>query len=260
MVALHLTKLDWEILSGNFDELSASPISKLAEDSNRIGLFQHFFHNSQHRWNNVIERSLSLSHFVILTILRCETPEKMINKWITVAGELKTSLGNIFSFSSIMRALLMPQVTRSDGKINWMKLRQEYTSNTFTFETTLRVAYQGFVIGTESYPPNTTIPELLSTALILEDALELLPVSCISGGEENQLDFFNGHLEDVRVLRNWAEVHGRNIERHLQESSLTFDLVLTDIFRTELHLMLLWGQDYGSRTLKERCESLDKLF
>jgi len=115
--------------------------------------------------------------------------------------------------------------------------------------------------GNESYPPNTTIPDLLSVALVLEDSLEILPVSCVTG-EGTQLEFFTGHLKDLRYLSSWEELQRRNLERLLTESSATFefDVVLTDLFRTEFHLMLLWGsEEYQKMSLKMRCEDLDKL-
>lgn len=116
------------------------------------------------------------------------------------------------------------------------------------------------LLGTEPYPPNTTIPDLLSAALILEDSLEILPVSCVSG-DETQLEFFSGHLKDLRLLSSWKDAQERNIERVLAESA-TFevDVVLMDMFRTEFQLVFLWGlEEYQSKSLRERCESLDHL-
>ena len=160
-IALHLTKLDYEILSGNMDQNYGNTSNGHADEkpfngetkksdlnSTKSGnIYDKFLNDSQHRWNNVIERSLSFSHFVTAIILRSEQPEQMINKWICIAEEVKSSLGNFFSFCSIMRGLLRPQITRSDGKINWLRLRQEHTCSTFSFETTMRGAYQGLIRG-----------------------------------------------------------------------------------------------------------------
>jgi len=155
----------------------------------------------------------------------------------------------------------MPVITRTDGKINWLLLRSQlsqFTESTFTFETTFRSAFQGLVGGDESYPPNAGIPELLSGALIMEDALELLPISCITG-EEDQLKFITGHLNDIRSLSKWEDIQTRNIERHFSDCIVEFDIVLTDMMRTELHLLILWGINYKDMSLKSRCENFDKL-
>ncbi|CAG7682931.1 unnamed protein product [Allacma fusca] len=259
--ALHLTKLDYNLLTGNegsVDDLENT--SKIENnDANELSdgkkIYEKLFHDSQHRWNNIIERSLSFSHFVVATIVMADNPELTINKWINIAGELKSSVGNFFSFASIMRGLLMPQITRSDGNINWLQLRQQFTTATFNFETIFRAAYQGLVKGTECYPPITTISELFLVALILEDVMEMMPSTCISA-EESQLQFFCNHLKQIRSLASWSSIQRRNLERQLAETSVD-DIVLQDIFRTELHLILLWGSDYPDKSLKERCAQMD---
>ena len=156
-----MTKLDYDILSGNIEQRFEKSSNGRADEKHVNGearlnclnswktanVYDKLLSDSQHRWNNVIERSLSFSHFVTAIILKSEQPEQMINKWICIAEELKSSLGNFFSFCSIMRGLLRPQITRSDGKINWLRLRQEHTCSAFSFETTMRGAYQGVIKG-----------------------------------------------------------------------------------------------------------------
>lgn len=150
-IALHLTKLDWDILANGFIRSDKEDDASIVSTSiNKAEIYEKLFHNSSHRWNHIIERSFTFSHFVVVTILTSSSPEKMLNKWITVANELKTGVGNFFAFCSIMRALLLPQITRIDGRIDWMKLRQKYTRSTLTFETRLRLAFQGLLRGGSS--------------------------------------------------------------------------------------------------------------
>ena len=53
-----------------------------------------------------------------LTILICSKyPERaqMVHQWIQIANELRSSLGNLFGFSSVMAGLKTPQVSVHQG-------------------------------------------------------------------------------------------------------------------------------------------------
>lgn len=50
---------------------------------------------------------------VAITILTCNSDSEraeILNKWIQVAVDTKTALGNLFGFSNIMLGLMLPQV------------------------------------------------------------------------------------------------------------------------------------------------------
>lgn len=250
-VAYHVTKVDWDVLQGIANENEEN--SSKSESNNFYDLF---FQNSQYRWNSIIERSLSLSHFVIVTILGAEVREELFSKWIRIADELRTSMGNFFSFCGVMRGLNSNSLSKCEGPLDWMKLRRDYTNPTFLFETTLRSAYKGLLEGKEPYPPNCTIPNLLTSAIIQENAWELMPgFQNLAGNEKLALTV--QHLKGIYLLsRNW-QMQKRNLERLAVDMRIPEDLILTDIFRTEVHLIILWGMVYQDISLEQRCRQYD---
>lgn len=63
--------------------------------------------------NHVIERTQCLKLMVAVSVLTCQTDidrAEILSKWIQIAVESKTALGNLFGFACIMLGLCMPQV------------------------------------------------------------------------------------------------------------------------------------------------------
>jgi hypothetical protein len=59
-------------------------------------------------------RTECLKLLVAVTILTCGTETdraETLNKWIEVAIETKTALGNLYGFCGVMMGLCMPQVS-----------------------------------------------------------------------------------------------------------------------------------------------------
>lgn len=70
-------------------------------------------HGEQFR-KDLIERTECIRLLVAVTILTCSNDDERaetLNKWIQVAIDTKTALGNLFGFCSIMLGLCMPQVS-----------------------------------------------------------------------------------------------------------------------------------------------------
>jgi len=64
---------------------------------------------------DLIERTQCLKLLVAVTILTCPNDDERaetLNKWIQIAVDAKTAVGNLFGFSAIMLGLCMPQVSR----------------------------------------------------------------------------------------------------------------------------------------------------
>ncbi|CAL8137986.1 unnamed protein product [Orchesella dallaii] len=255
-IAYHMTKVDWNILSGKnaFDEDEAQVQNEIETDEFKF--YDTFFENSQYRWNTVIERSLTLSHFIVVTVLGAEVREELFSKWIRIADELRTSMGNFFSFCSVMRGLNSSSLAKCDGPLDWLKLRRDYTNPTFLFETTLRCTYKGLLQGTEPYPPNSSIPNLLPPAIILENCWELFP-GFQNSSAQDKLAITVSHLRSIHRLSRNESIQRRNIERLGADFLIPEDLVLVDIFRTEVHLIILWGLLYSDITLQSRCKQYD---
>lgn len=115
------------------------------------------------------------------------------------------------------------------------------------------------ILGTEPYPPNTTLPNLLPAAIILEDSWELFP--CFKNSPaEDKLAVTLAHLKSIQFLSRNETVHRKNFARLSIDLQVTEDLILDDIFRTEVHLIILWGLMYADTSLEARCKQYDALF
>lgn len=54
-----------------------------------------------------------MANFVTLTVLICAKyveRAQMLQQWIAIANELRSTLGNLYGFSSVMAGLKRPQV------------------------------------------------------------------------------------------------------------------------------------------------------
>lgn len=72
-------------------------------------------HGRQFR-KDMIERTQCLKLLVAVTILTCPSDEERaetMHKWIQIAVDAKTAVGNLFAFCSIMLGLSMPQVLKN---------------------------------------------------------------------------------------------------------------------------------------------------
>lgn len=116
MLAEHITRIDIGLL------IEAPSRSSESEDENNdndcslldcCGLEILTLPQGKIFRQDLIERTQCMKLMVAVTILTCQTDldrAELLSKWIQVAVETKTALGNLFGFSSIMLGLCMPQV------------------------------------------------------------------------------------------------------------------------------------------------------
>lgn len=112
-------------------------------------------------------RTECLKLLVAVTILTCPTEAEraeLLNKWIQVAVDTKTALGNLYGFCGIMLGLCMPQLQRLTA--TWHVLRQRFTDSAFNFEAKLRPTLKSMNECSNPQAPNTTIPHLLPFMLL----------------------------------------------------------------------------------------------
>lgn len=143
---------------------------------------------------DLVERTQCLKLLVAVTILTCPTDEERaetLNKWIQIAIDAKTAVGNLFAFSTIMLGLCMPQVSLKflntlifiilknlfEIKIQkleatWYLLRQRYTDSAFNFEAKLRPILKSMNDCSNPQAPNTTIPHILPYVLIKDRTVD----------------------------------------------------------------------------------------
>lgn len=163
ILASHLTRLDLELIlqpgMGNRFGLSGLELATLP-------------HGRQARLD-LIERSECIKLLVAVTILAGTTAIERaatISKWIKVAIDTKTALGNLYGFCGVMLGLCLPQIQRLAN--TWHLLRQKHTDEAFNFEAKLRPTLRAMNECTNPQAPNTTLPHLLPVALLGERGLD----------------------------------------------------------------------------------------
>ncbi|KAK4879548.1 hypothetical protein RN001_007694 [Aquatica leii] len=243
ILANHLTRNDLDIVFGLNSE---NPYKKLGNGIELCALP----HGHQLRLD-LIERTECLKLIVAVTILTCADEverTETLNKWIEVAIDTKTALGNLYGFCGIMLGLCLPQVQKLDS--TWHMLRQKYTDSAFNFEAKLRPTLKNMNNCSNPQAPNTTIPHLLPFIVLLEKQFddfltpnEFITTSCLNICESNAQDFglsiLLAHLECARKFLDSLPMFQRNAEIVLGEARME-DLTL-DMFKTEFQMKFLWG-------------------
>lgn len=277
VLATHLTRVDLEIAlspgSGGRSGLSGIELATLP-------------HGRQARLD-LIERSECLKLLVAVTILAGATAIERaatISKWIKVAVDTKTALGNLYGFCGVMLGLCLPQIQRLAN--TWHLLRQKYTDEAFSFEAKLRPTLRAMNECANPQAPNTTLPHLLPIALLgergPEDILgeyQIYWISLTIWNSINEIESFAGtaspsgltgailspwessaadcglsivwaHLESARKLAESLPLYRRNAEIALE--GCRNDELLSDAFRTEFHMKFLWGSRGAAVAPEER--------
>ncbi|XP_051169525.1 breast cancer anti-estrogen resistance protein 3 homolog isoform X2 [Leptopilina boulardi] len=266
VLASHLTRIDLEIAlnagMGSRGGLSGLELATLP-------------HGRQARLD-LIERSECMKLLVAVTVLAgANAIERAttISKWIKVAIDTKTALGNLYGFCSIMLGLCLPQIQKLAN--TWHLLRQKYTDEAFSFEAKLRPTLRAMNECNNPQAPNTTLPHLLPIALLgergLEDILGTvspsgLAAAILSPWEHSASDcglsIVWAHLEASRKLTENLPLFRRNAEIALD--GCRSDELLADAFRTEFHIKFLWGSRGATVGPEERylkfSQVLDAMF
>ncbi|XP_033209371.1 breast cancer anti-estrogen resistance protein 3 isoform X2 [Belonocnema kinseyi] len=266
VLATHLTRIDLEIALNpgmrNRGGLSGLELVTLP-------------HGRQARLD-LIERSECMKLLVAVTVLAgANAIERAatISKWIKVASDTKTALGNLYGFCGVMLGLCLPQIQKLAN--TWHLLRQKYTDEAFSFEAKLRPTLRAMNECTNPQAPNTTLPHLLPIALLgergLEDVLGTVSPSGIAAAilapwehsaSDCGLSIVWAHLESSRKLTENLPLFRRNAEIALE--GCRSDELLTDAFRTEFHIKFLWGSRGATVSPEERhikfSQVLDAMF
>ncbi|XP_068208188.1 breast cancer anti-estrogen resistance protein 3 homolog isoform X3 [Palaemon carinicauda] len=269
VLAAHLTRADLELLNGTGDcDLGLGVTSGIE--------LVTLPHGAQLR-TDLIERTECLKFFVAVTILM--SPDlneraEIIHRWIQMAIDTKTAMGNLYGFTGLMLGLCMPEIQRLTN--TWHTVRQKYTDSAFNFESKLRSTLKAMNECTNPQAPNTTIPHLLPFMLLCERNLDDIYSmhkhgSSILQWESTAADYglqmLFTHLQEVRAVTQTLPLYRRNADHILSDSIIVDDLTL-DMFRSEFHLKFLWGStgatgDSEGRhakfqrfitSLSERCE------
>ncbi|XP_037084985.1 SH2 domain-containing protein 3C-like [Pollicipes pollicipes] len=163
VLAAHLTWWDLRLLDDGEEDLGLGVVS---------GIELVTLPQGQQLRQDLLERSEWFSAFVIATIVSQEDEDErvqMINKWINVAIETKTALGNLYGFASIIKGLCSRQVQRL--YVTWHRARQRFTAAAVEFDAQLRPCLRSMNDGSNAEAPNTCLPHLAPLAALLEEAL-----------------------------------------------------------------------------------------
>lgn len=172
IIANHMTRIDIKLILEDVDRsnLNNGDNSGNIFDCTGIELIT-LNHGEQFR-RDLIERTECIRLLVAVTILTCSDDDERaetLNKWIQIAIDTKTALGNLFGFCSIMLGLCMPQVQKLET--TWYTLRQKYTDSAFNFEAKLRPTLKNMNNCTNPQAPNTTVPHLLPYVLLKDRSI-----------------------------------------------------------------------------------------
>ncbi|MCL4124108.1 UNVERIFIED_CONTAM: hypothetical protein GTU68_014936, partial [Idotea baltica] len=166
ILAAHLTKVDLDLLNGG------------ASDKDyglgvTMGLEMMTLPQGSQLRKDLIERTECLKLLVVVSILKTEDLGEradMIYRWIQIAIDTKTAMGNLYGFTGIMLALCVPEIQRLTH--TWHTVRQKYTDSAFKFESKLRSTLKAMNECSNPQAPNTIIPHLLPYVLLCERDLE----------------------------------------------------------------------------------------
>ncbi|XP_030555936.1 breast cancer anti-estrogen resistance protein 3 homolog [Drosophila novamexicana] len=225
---------------------------------------------------DLIERTQCIKLMVAVTILTCQTDldrAELLSKWIQIAVETKTALGNLFGFCAIMLGLCMQQIQKLDQA--WHILRQKYTDSAFTFEAKLRPTLSSMNEASNPQAPNTTVPHVLLYALLIDrpvldiinhsnvDERPALYNTCIAPWETKADDFGMSinfqHLDASRGFLKNLDLYRKNAKIIMEEASTRLDELLADAFRTEFHVKFLWGSSGATAKPEDRHGKLEKV-
>ncbi|KAM9848778.1 breast cancer anti-estrogen resistance protein 3 isoform 2-T2 [Aulostomus maculatus] len=201
---------------------------------------------------DLMERHHTMAIGVAVDILGCtgsvEERASTLNRIILVALELKDSVGDLFAFTALMKALDLPQISRLEE--TWTALRRNYTQTAITYEKTLKPFYKNLYEGTASSPPVVCVPLLLPLLTLMErpsiapEGAELWEIS------DQGCDIMLRHLEAARDVAHNAQNYTVNAQSVLQGFQCDDDLL--EVFKTDFQLRLLWGSRGASVNQSDR--------
>ncbi|XP_030582513.1 breast cancer anti-estrogen resistance protein 3 isoform X1 [Archocentrus centrarchus] len=190
---------------------------------------------------DLMERHHTMAIGVAVDILGCtgsvEERASTLNRIILVAMELKDTVGDLFAFTALMKALDLPQISRLEE--TWTTLRRNFTQTAISYEKTLKPFYKSLYEGTVSSPPVVCVPLLLPLLTLMErpsiapEGVELWETS------DQGCDIMLRHLEAARDVAHNAQSYTANAQKILQGFQCDEDLL--EVFKTDFQLRLLWG-------------------
>ncbi|XP_058994557.1 breast cancer anti-estrogen resistance protein 3 isoform X3 [Mustela lutreola] len=211
---------------------------------------------------DIIERHNTMAIGIAVDILGCtgtlEDRAATLNRIIQVAVELKDSMGDLYSFSAIMKALEMPQITRLEK--TWTALRHQYTQTAILYEKQLKPFSKILHEGREStcVPPNKiSVPLLMPLVTLMERQAVTFEGTDMWEKNDESCEIMLNHLATARLMTETADSYRMNAERILE--GFQPDEEMSEIFKTEFQMRLLWGSKGAQVNQTERYEKFNQI-
>ncbi|XP_070689422.1 SH2 domain containing 3Cb [Pempheris klunzingeri] len=191
---------------------------------------------------DLLERFQTMATTLAVDVLGCtgttEERAALLHKIIQIAAELKSTMGDMFGFAAVMRALELPQVSRLEQ--TWTALRQRHTEGAILYEKTLRPFMKSLNDGRESCPlSNTTFPHVLPLLSLLERSAAVGDGAELWETVEVGVDVVMFHLGAARTIAQLGGIYRTNAEGKLQGFQEQPEVL--EIFLTDFQMRLLWG-------------------
>ncbi|XP_053104559.1 breast cancer anti-estrogen resistance protein 3 isoform X2 [Hemicordylus capensis] len=256
-IALHILRMDCQV----------ARILEISEEMRRImgvnsGLELITLPYGHQLRLDIIERHNTMAIGIAVDILGCtgnlEERVATLNRIIQVAVELKDSMGDLYAFSAIMKALEMPQVTRLEQ--TWTSLRHCYTQTAIVYEKQLKPFSKALHEGREAtcVPQNViTVPLLMPLVTLLERQAVVFDGMDVWENTDQSCEIMLKHLATARLIAQNAHMYSTNAERIL--SGFQPDDEMNEIFKTEFQMRLLWGSKGAQVNQSERYEKFNQI-
>uniref|UniRef100_A0A8C9QML2 BCAR3 adaptor protein, NSP family member n=1 Tax=Spermophilus dauricus TaxID=99837 RepID=A0A8C9QML2_SPEDA len=211
---------------------------------------------------DIIERHNTMAIGIAVDILGCtgtlEDRAATLNRIIQVAVELKDAMGDLYSFSAIMKALEMPQITRLEK--TWTALRHQYTQTAILYEKQLKPFSKILHEGRESTcppPNNVSVPLLMPLVTLMERQAVTFEGTDMWEKNDQSCEIMLNHLATARSMAKTADSYRMNAERILADFQP--DEEMTEILKTEFQMRLLWGSKGAEVNQTERYEKFNQI-
>uniref|UniRef100_A0A8C9ZAG8 SH2 domain containing 3Cb n=1 Tax=Sander lucioperca TaxID=283035 RepID=A0A8C9ZAG8_SANLU len=216
-------------------------------------------HGTQLRLD-LLERFQTMAIMLAVDVLGCTgtTEERagLLHKIIQIAAELKSTMGNMFGFAAVMRALELPQVSRLEQ--TWTALRQRHTEGAILYEKTLRPFMKSLNDGRESCPlSSTTFPHVLPLLSLLEKSIAVGEGTEPWETVEVGVDVVMFHLGAARTIAQLGGIYRSNAESKLQGFQEQAEIL--ELFLTDFQMRLLWGSRGAEESQALRYAKFDQV-
>ncbi|XP_045440283.1 breast cancer anti-estrogen resistance protein 3 isoform X1 [Pipistrellus kuhlii] len=211
---------------------------------------------------DIIERHSTMAIGIAVDVLGCtgtlEDRAATLNRVIQVAVELKDSMGDLYAFSAIMKALEMPQITRLEE--TWTALRRQHTQTAILYEKQLKPFSKALHEGREStcvLPNNISVPLLMPLVTLMERQAVIFEGTDTWEKTDEGCEIMMNHLTTARCMAEAAHSYRVNAERILE--GFQPDEEMSEIITTEFQMRLLWGSKGAQVNQAERYEKFNQI-